>query len=108
MPHTIAPRLTLVLERIGGELAEQAEAVRGLHALAEGRPSDETLVSAQTIDTSSQHLAELGALMRCLAASAGETEAPLPCFEAMTLSGLRARVLGEAEEQAESGEVDFF
>lgn len=108
MPHTIAPRLTLVLERIGGELAEQAEAVRGLHALAEGRPSDETLVSAQTIDTSSQHLAELGALLRCLAAAASEVEAPAACFEAMTLSGLRARILGQAEEQAESGEVDFF
>lgn len=110
MSQISAPSLSLVLERIGQELAAQAEAVRGLHTLVEGgaQPSLEALVAAQGIDTASQHLDELAALLRCLAPSAGEALAAPSCFDPMSLAGLRARLLGVAEDSADSGEVDFF
>ncbi|WP_062114585.1 hypothetical protein [Aureimonas sp. AU40] len=110
MSQPSAVSLSLVLERIGQELSRQAEAVRSLHALVEAGsgPSTEALVTAQAIDTSSQHLGELSGLLQCLSGSAGDAFAPASCFEPMTLSGLRARLLGDAEENTESGEVDFF
>lgn len=110
MSHTAAPSLSLVLERIGQELSSQAEAVRALHALVEtgAQPTLEALVTAQGIDTISQHLGELSTLLQCLAGAAADTPAPASCFEPMTLSGLQARLRGETEESADSGEVDFF
>lgn len=108
MTQSPPPLLSQVIERIGAELAAQAEAIRDLHALAEGLPSNEALVRAQAIDTSSQHLGELATLLQCLATAAGDAAAPETCFEAMTLSGLRARLLGQAEDAADAGEVDFF
>ena len=109
MPHSPSPLLSTLLERIGHELSVEAAKVRELHALVEGgQTAHATMVTAQTIDTTSQHLGELSALLTCVAASAGGAAVPAACFEAMTLSGLRSRLLGESETAAESGEVDFF
>ena len=109
MSHSTSLPLSVLLERIGQELAGEAEKVRELHALVEGgQGTQATMVTAQTIDTSSQNLGELSALLARVAALAGGATVDATCFETMTLSSLRGRLLGEAEAEAEAGEVDFF
>ena len=81
MSKPAAPATTpgQLLERIGAELARQADAVRSLHALTDGAETPEAVRLAQTIDTASQVLDEIAGLLAALAPHGGASpNAPMP------------------------------
>ena len=100
-----------LLERIGGELGHQADAVRSLHDLAVEADTPRAVRLAQTIDRTSQILDELGMLLTRLASTAGAPmDDPTPFAELVRLSELR-RVLFAPTSEAEAdgdGDLELF
>ncbi|WP_062205879.1 hypothetical protein [Aureimonas sp. AU12] len=111
-----APTLAVLIDRIARELAREAEAVRGLHALVKGGDgSPATVRLAQTIDTTPQHLDEIAALLARLSSilpDAGLPNAGLPggmLASGIQLSALRERLFGGDDAGAsDAGELDMF
>jgi hypothetical protein len=104
-----------LLERIGAELARQADAVRSLHALTEGAETPEAVRLAQTIDTASQVLDEIAGLLAALAPPPGAaSDAPLrdptPLAEGVRLSDLRRTLFdpGTAAAPDTDGDLELF
>jgi hypothetical protein len=105
------PDLRVLLQRIGTELAAQAQVAEAIGELVPLLPElDEPMQArAQSIDALAQHLDELSRLLDRLAPLAPKDAVMPGVIEAVRLSDLLIRLKGSREATAaESGSVDFF